>query len=898
MRKTLIIKLCGLLVLCMGALPVSRAQTLSPHSSVSLLTCSPGTELWSKYGHSALRICDAEQGIDWVFNYGIFNFNSDHFYARFVKGETDYQLGVESMQGFVEGNASVGRTTCEQTLNLTLSQRQAVLDALLVNYRPENRFYRYNFVFDNCATRPYHLVRKALGVPLNAPSFGQRQDTYRGIITRYSGRNTWAAYGINLVFGKDADCLMTPSQRLFLPEQLMDFVSEAALPDGTRLCVEDGAAAFCVEEGSWWTSPRLAVLLLVLLVLVVTYADLRHGRISWWLDAVLFLLYGVLGVVCCYLTFFSLHPLVGRNWNILFLSPLMFVPFVLTLFPKGRQWLLRADVLVCLFFYIALLVRLCCGQHLHGFLWLVVAHFVHIRCCWYRHVFVVGFSPRQKRAGNGGRGRKLRLLLLMGTMPLFLQAAPRLTVVVCVDGLNRPCLNELRDYWRAGGLRLLEEEGHKAEVTFPHWVYGGTETLATLCTGVTPAVHGIAADTCFSRTGRKAQALFEDTEAVGIGTPLRISPRCLLAPALADEFRLLFPSERSKIYSVGIQPAVAVLLAGHGANACTWMDADRQRWVSTGWYAEGLPSVADKMNVEGRFRQIAQREWTPRMDINTYMHPTADELRRKGFGYTTADVLVHSPAANDLVVELALALQEDEKLGMDTQPDLLLLQLTVESPAASSDLLRTAEQEDLYLNLNQNLGFLIEQLGKRIGRDNLQLVVFGLPRKGRGIEALQTVGFTVGWFNVERAAALVNTYLMALYGHERWVDGGYLNSIYLNRTLIEQKKMSLPELQRQVSAFLLEFEGVQAAFPATEIPLLQGDNGAHLLRNSWNKRCFGDVVFTLQPLWLLGEGPAKAQNRIVETDLSVPFFLWTTRPVPLPPAVLPATEVKRYILPH
>lgn len=899
MRRIFIIGLCVFAMLCIGTVPALRAQILSGQATVSLLTCSPGTELWSKYGHSAIRICDAEQNIDWVFNYGVFNFNSEHFYARFVKGETDYQLGLESMDWFLAGNASIGRCTFGQVLNLTLQQKQAVLDALLVNYRPENRFYRYNFVFDNCATRPYRLLSSVLGDSLHAHVFEARKDTYRNLVTYYSGACTWAAFGINLVFGKDADRLMTPEERLFLPEQLMDFVSEASLADGERFCLIDGGRTFDVSDGVWWLSPQMCMGLLVLVVLGVTYFDMRRKRISWWLDAALFFFYGVLGVICCYLTFFSWHPLVGHNWNILFLSPLMFVPFVLILFPFGRRWLLRGDLVVCLYFYVALLLRLCCGQHLHCFLWIPVAHFVHIRCCWYKEVFVIGKSCRKVSGKRKADKCLLCFLFLLLVCPVWsLQAAsPRLTVVVCIDGLNQQCLDELRDYWQPGGLRTLDEEGHESEMVFPHLVYGGSETLATLCTGTLPCTHGIAADTWFSRSDRAVHASLEDKGVAGIGTSLSISPRSLLAPTFTDEFRMRFSSSRSKIYAVGIRPATTVLLAGHAANACTWIDAEQQRWVSTGWYPEGLPAAADKMNIDGGFARIVAKEWTPRMDINTYMHPTEDELRHKGFRYRSAEVLTQSPAANELVVELALALQEEEQLGMDTQPDMLLLELTVSSPAAQSDLLRTAEQEDLYLNVNQHLGYLMEQLGKRVGRDNYRLVVLGLPCWGRGVEVMQGAGMTIGWFNVERAAALLNTYLMAVYGHERWVDGGYMNSIYLNRTLIEQKKMSLVDVQRQVSGFLLEFEGVQSACPLTEVPFLQDGDGLYLLRNSWNKGGFGDVVFMLQPLWLLGESASKAQSRIVEHNPSVPFFLWTTRTVPLPAAKMSATEAKRYIVP-
>ena len=167
-------------------------------------------------------------------------------------------------------------------------------------------------------------------------------------------------------------------------------------------------------------------------------------------------------------------------------------------------------------------------------------------------------------------------------------------------------------------------------------------------------------------------------------------------------------------------------------------------------------------------------------------------------------------------MELALNIQRDKQLGVDIVPDMLLLQLNAMSPKATSDHIASAEHEDMYLWLNQHIGFLMEQLNKRIGKENYQLLVVGRPILGTGVSELTGAGLTVQQFNVDRAAALASTYLMALYGHERWIDGGYGQSIYLNRTLIEKKKLSLSEIQKQVATLLMDFEGVQLAFPALE----------------------------------------------------------------------------------
>ncbi len=465
---------------------------------------------------------------------------------------------------------------------------------------------------------------------------------------------------------------------------------------------------------------------------------------------------------------------------------------------------------------------------------------------------------------------------------LSLHAAPRLTVVAVVDGLTADNLATLRPYWQQGGLRTLSEEAFQTTIAYPHMVYGGNETTATLMTGVTPDRHGYTMDTYFARRDRKIHTMLEDETTRGIGTKKKISPKNLLSQTLTDRLRLMYP--QAKIYAIGLQAPTTVLLAGHAANACCWLDPETQQWVATAAYTEGLPSAAFDQNNTGRIATLAARQWTPRMDITTYMTPTQQE-RKKSFAYTAADVLLHSPQANTLVIELALAIQKTEQLGMDATPDLLMLQLNTLSPTALSDKISSAEQEDMYLCLNQDLGFLMEQLDKRIGRTNYQILVVGRPVMGIDPQTLNDIHMPVQQFNADRAAALTGTYLMALYGHERWVDGAYGQSIYLNRTLIEQKRLSLETLQRQVANFLMDFEGIQIAMPGHEAMQYPS------LGSTLCKKHTGDVVFMLQPGWQLMQGEKQVVDRVIDDKPLSPLLLWSGSIRPMPQGQLDATDV-------
>ncbi len=377
MRKRVYLSfLMLMLFMCVSA----QAVRLSDSAVISLMTCTPGDEVYSKYGHSAVRVLDSANNIDVTFNYGIFNFHTEHFYAKFVRGETWYMLGIQTTPYFIMDSKETGRDTYEQILNLSQSEKQALFDALEENSRPENKYYLYNFVFDNCATRPLFLLQKSMGETFNTPQFDLRRDTYRDMVTYYSEKNSWPGFGINLVFGKDADVVMTPQQRLFLPEQLMDYVSEATKKNGEPLCLAESVKPFDVKVHPWVTSPYMMILLVVLFIMAITFFDMRRTRrskeikISWWFDEVLLFVGFVVGTILFYLSYFSIHPLVEHNWNLLLINPLLLVLFVAILIPKCRDWFKRYLWIIGLYFVLAFIVRSLCGQAMH---WLMLVPAVH-----------------------------------------------------------------------------------------------------------------------------------------------------------------------------------------------------------------------------------------------------------------------------------------------------------------------------------------------------------------------------------------------------------------------------------------------------------------------------------------------------------------------------------------
>ena len=307
-------------------LPLS-ADAIEPHllsdeANIYLLTCSPGEALYERFGHTALMVVDEELGIQEVYNYGIFDFNSSHFYWRFVRGETYYQLAKEDASYFIRSYLYYGRQVNIQQLHLSAEGKDAIYRALIVNNYPENRVYLYNFVFDNCATRPYYLIVNAInkdsvehvGLPGtygDESSAHPEYTTFRQIIQYYTPRGSWANLGINLLFGPKADRRMTGEQRLFLPEELMMYISQSRYTDGTPLVEDEQVQPFAIERVPWYKTWYFGIAVLFVLLAALSYYDRRRGKRSRWADYILYGVYALLLLLVTFLTFFSIHPLVG-----------------------------------------------------------------------------------------------------------------------------------------------------------------------------------------------------------------------------------------------------------------------------------------------------------------------------------------------------------------------------------------------------------------------------------------------------------------------------------------------------------------------------------------------------------------------------------------------------------
>lgn len=336
-------------VLFMVSLPYSGWGNVSDSVRVSLLTCAPGSEIYSLFGHTALRYENPAKGEDWVFNYGLFSFDTPNFVYRFVKGETDYQLGVIPYRYFEGEYAMRESSVYQQELNLTDKEKENVIRLLRENYLPANRVYRYNYFYDNCTTRARDKVEQGLEGKVVYPE-SEKMCSFRDIVREYTAGHEWSAFGIDLCLGSEADEPIDERKQMFSPFYMLEYARGAMihradtivpLVKEEKLLLDFSSKdedVFKKDEDVFLPSPWACALIWWVLTFVVTALGIKNGKVYWLWDILLFGAQGLAGCIIAFLFFFSIHPTVGSNWLLLILNPLplLYMPFMIYKAIKGK----------------------------------------------------------------------------------------------------------------------------------------------------------------------------------------------------------------------------------------------------------------------------------------------------------------------------------------------------------------------------------------------------------------------------------------------------------------------------------------------------------------------------------------------------------------------------------
>lgn len=348
MKKGLLYIVLTFILSVVNATVGAQSMTNPDCIQISLLTCSPGKEVWAQYGHTAIRYYDKESREDFAINYGIFSLDQTYFIPRFVLGMTDYRMGVQPMDMFLAQYSYEGRGVVEQVLNLSAEDKEVIYKALQENMKPENVVYRYNYFFDNCTTRARDmLVNHLHGKVVYPPA--EEDATFRSMIHKWNNKYEWSQFGEDLLLGVNADRKTTKSEQQFLPENLRSDFDKARY-NGKPLVKETNVlldAETEVAEPVFPLSPLSIALIFAVISLVMMLFSYRRQQVYWAWDLALMLTSGLLGIIF-FVMIFSQHPCVSLNFILLFFNPLPLFFLYNTIKKKKVFWWKIWGVLIIL----------------------------------------------------------------------------------------------------------------------------------------------------------------------------------------------------------------------------------------------------------------------------------------------------------------------------------------------------------------------------------------------------------------------------------------------------------------------------------------------------------------------------------------------------------------------
>ena len=333
---------------------MAQVTVMSPEAQISVITCGPGTELYSTFGHSAFRIKDPLNGLDRVYNYGTFNFNTPNFYVKFARGKLLYELRAYDFGNFLRSYHEENRWVKEQVLDLKNEQVQQIYNFLENNAKPENRAYKYDFFYDNCSTKMMGVLEQALGNDLVFdPSFEKGKYTHRQLIQMYLGDLPWSDFGIDLALGSVIDREIPTKAYMFLPDYVLKGVGASKIKNADQLIpmVRETNTILDSESNEnkvLGVRPFWLFSILAIAVIFISIRDFKHRTRNKLLDYMLFLSTGLTGLVILLLWFATDHSATANNLNILW----AFAPNVLFAFLINKN---RAYYAHYILFLLALL---------------------------------------------------------------------------------------------------------------------------------------------------------------------------------------------------------------------------------------------------------------------------------------------------------------------------------------------------------------------------------------------------------------------------------------------------------------------------------------------------------------------------------------------------------------
>lgn len=510
-----------------------------------------------------------------------------------------------------------------------------------------------------------------------------------------------------------------------------------------------------------------------------------------------------------------------------------------------------------------------------------------------------------KKKGLLFKGLFLITLLSLLYLPLSAQYIPpdkpRLIIGIVVEQLKYDQLEKFRDRLSENGIKKLINEGtYFKNASFEYMLTQSAPGHATISTGAEPSAHGITSDSWFIPLKNEMINCTKDNSVNPVGGSFESglhSPVNLQASTFSDE--LAMASKRnSKVFGVGMNAHSAIFSAGHAATGAYWFDNITGTWMSSSYYMDKLPFWVNDFNAMSYAETYLNGVWSLYGPASNYSDCLPDsnkfeagfnginyfpydlkKLRSKGGKKSDFSLLQETPFANTLTTSFAIDLIKSERLGKDDATDYISICYSATDYIGHRFGPSSVEMGDAIFRLDEDIKNLLTYLNDSIGKKNI-LVYF---TSAHGISEIPTVleksRIPSGYFNQNQALQLLRSYLNAVYGEGDWVKGYSERQIFLNRTLIEDARLSLDDVQTKVARFLVQFRGVSAAYPFSAFESNDFSSGnLKKIVNNFNPQRSGDVIITLNPGWVEKDGDQVTNhNSPYDYDCHVPliWYGWT-----------------------
>ena len=480
-----------------------------------------------------------------------------------------------------------------------------------------------------------------------------------------------------------------------------------------------------------------------------------------------------------------------------------------------------------------------------------------------------------------------------------LRETPKLVIGITIDQLRADYLELFQHTFSERGFKRLLNDGlvyQNMVFDFPN--LNEASSIATLYTGTNPSHHGIIYSKRFLPDRNSEVSIFEDNAFLGNYTKEKLSPAALRVGTITDELKIASKG-RSDIYSFAPNSFQALISAGHAANGAYWIEDYSGKWATSTYFKDFDWSVEQENRSNIYPSRINTLVWQPLLSTDRYnLFPYGSEAVSFSNKLLKADnsfqLFKESPFVNENITKTAIALMQKADMGKRSRPDFLALTYYAGNFSASSDGEYSYEIQDTYARLDREIATLLDQVEKTVGLQNTLIFVTSTGYYSSNVVSTDNVQSSAGIFYTNRCEALLNMYLMAIYGKEQWVEKYHNQQIYLNRKLIESKNISLEEIQNKAAEFVVQFTGVQDA--TTSIRLLTGktDSNMQAYRNILDKDISGDIIIQIRPGYQIidEQNPSSIKKIQRETAVVCPaiFFGYNIKPEKIK-RTIKATEI-------